>query len=610
MIRRGGCSDSAVSGPYKRKSRKLYAQRQNDTVNRQELTEKHSFINDTIFRLRTIALTGTRIFKNLLYPTQKFKDKGQLIKDPVIAFSDSELWNPYDNKDNWILTAGKIENLRISAKKLHGLEIKANEVFSFWKHIGNPNFGQGYVIGREIREGCIIPTIAGGLCQLSNALYDTALKANFDIVERHKHTKVIKGSLAEEDRDATVKWNYIDLRFRSSLDFRIEIDLTSDKLVVCFRSRQKNVNATNGKFDLRQSHKLNDCYSCGNFACFKHPDRTSATQEIATTTFILDEKWPEYDKFITDTAAASNNFILPLKKNRFLKTDRYSWTSANQEKTKTTDFQGLYRAIKLRFAPKNKNNVFELGLQLDKKIAIAAARQIPIDSTHLVISQNLLPYIFETGALGGRTFDVLMTRLPFEKLHERLDFAYANHKESPTLNDFRASKELIELENKALTRARQIITPHSEIAEIFKNKVVKLDWLISNTANGQMKGYKILFPASAVGRKGAYEIKRLAKELQLDLTISGKTIENENFWEDLKIDNFNGDYSEIELVVYPTFVEHQPREVLKAISEGIPVITTTACGINRSDQVVIVEINNFEQLKNEVSKRTAKKHQA
>ena len=98
-----------------------------------------------------------------------------------------------------------------------------------------------------------------------------------------------------------------------------------------------------------------------------------------------------FDKYITETATASDNFILPLKKNRFIKTDRYYWTSANPEKTKTTNFQGLYRAIKLRFAPKKKNNVFELGLQLDKKIAIAAARQIPIDSTHLVISQNLLP---------------------------------------------------------------------------------------------------------------------------------------------------------------------------------------------------------------------------
>jgi hypothetical protein len=572
-------------------------------MNKQQLTEKHSFVSDTIFRLKTLVLTIQRVFKNLLSSTSKFYDKGLLIEQPIIASSESDLWNPFDNKENWILTAGKIQNLRIAAKKIHGIEVKANETFSFWRHIGNPNFGKGYVIGREIREGCIVPTIAGGLCQLSNALYDAALKANFDIVERHKHTKVIKGSLAEQDRDATVKWNYIDLQFKSNFDFRIEVELSSDKLMVRLRSEQKNEKSSDTPVKPGQSDKLNDCYSCGNLACFKHSDRTSIKPEVATTTFILDEKWPEYDAYIKEIATDADNFILPLQANKFIKTDRYTWSSAKFHQIKFTNFQGIYRAIKLRFAPKNKNNVFELALQLDKKIAIAAARQIPIDSTHLVISQNLLPFLFETGALGGRTFDVLMTRLPFEKLHQRLDSALSNYPESPTLKDFRASKHLIEVEKTALNKARQIITPHTEIAELFKNKVVKLAWFIPSATKQQSLGQKVLFPASAVGRKGAYEIKRLAHELQLDLLVSGRKIEHDNFWNGLKTEQFNGNFDQIDLVVYPTFIEHQPRQILKAIAKGIPVITTTACGLDPSDQVEIVELNNFERLSNAVKSK-------
>jgi len=564
------------------------------------LTTQHNFVNDTIFRLKIAVLTAARMVKNLLRPSRKFSKTSLLVHEPVIATSESELWNPFDNKDNWILTAGKIENLRIAVQQLNGLEVGANEVFSFWKHIGNPNFGQGYVIGREIREGCIVPTIAGGLCQLSNALYDAALRANFDIVERHKHTKVIRGSLAEKDRDATVKWNYLDLRFKSSFDFRIEIELTSEQLVVALRSPQKQAEPGQEKMAWKASDKLNDCYSCGNMACFKHPDRTGVEQEIATTTFILDEKWPEYDKYVNQTATKADHFILPLKKNRWIKTDRYTWAAANSQQTKTTQFQGLFRAIQLRFAPKNKNNVFELSLQLDKKIAKAAAMKIPIDATHVVIAQNLLPFIYETGALGGRTFDVFMTRLPFEKLHERLDLAYTQYKDSPTLHDFRASQELIALENKALTSARKIITPHSELAALFKNKAVKLDWQIPATPNKLSKGTKVLFPASAVGRKGAYEMRRLAKELQLELCISGRTIETTHFWQDLKVEKFNGDWRQIGLVVYPTYVEHQPRLLLKALALGIPVITTTACGLDPSSQIKLLEINNFDQLKNAV----------
>ena len=240
-----------------------------------ELSKKHSFINDSIFRVKSFVLIGIRLTHNIVKPIKKFKTNKQLINQPIIAFSQSDLWNPYDNKDNWILTAGKIENLRIASQKLNGIEIKANEVFSFWKHIGNPNIGQKYVLGREIREGCIVPTIAGGLCQISNALYDAALSANFDIIERHKHTKVIKGSLAEKDRDATVKWNYVDLRFKSDFDFRIEIYLSSDKLIVNFKSNQKNIKYKTLNSNNRSINNVNDCYSCGNFSCFKHPDQSS-----------------------------------------------------------------------------------------------------------------------------------------------------------------------------------------------------------------------------------------------------------------------------------------------------------------------------------------------
>jgi hypothetical protein len=156
-----------------------------------------------------------------------------------------------------------------------------------------------------------------------------------------------------------------------------------------------------------------------------------------------------------------------------------------------------------------------------------------------------------------------------------------------------------------LTRARKIITPHAEIAAIFQNKVEKLEWHISNTENRSITGTKVLFPASAVGRKGAYEMKRLAKELQLDLVIAGRSIEQENFWEDVPIETFTGNFHDIGLVVYPTYVEHQPRQLLKALSKGIPVVTTTASGLEPSECVDIVETTNFEQLKEVVRKRMA-----
>lgn len=580
---------------------------QSNNENRNELTEKHSFVQDVLFRLKTYYFTSKRSIYNFKNPVKKFSKDNKLADCKVITFSESDLWNPDDNAENWILTAGKIQNLRIASQKLNGIEIKANEVFSFWKHIGNPNFATKYVVGREIREGCILPTKAGGLCQLSNALYDAALKANFEIIERHKHTRVIKGSLAEKDRDATVKWNYVDLRFKSQHNFRIEIELTADKFIVSFKSAFKNAETEIDESKFTTFHELNDCYSCGNTACFKHPERNSEKKEKAITTYILDEKWPEFDNYISSIKEKSDVFILPLKPNKIIKTNRYSWNSALQNQIKYAKFQGFRRAIELRYFSKNKNP-FELSLKLDEKLAKSMSEKIPIASTHLVVSQNLLPFLYESGVLGGRTFDVLMNRLPIGKLHERLDFAHSKYAESPTLKDFRAPEKLIELENKALTKAHKIISPHTEIEKIFWNKTIKLDWQIPESSNTSIsKGNKILFPASAVGRKGAYEIKKLAKEFNLDLVILGNAVENDNFWEDVKTEKFNGDYDEIGLMIYPAYVENQPRQILKAISKGIPVITTDACGISAQENVKIVETGNYDRMRNEFQYYLTKK---
>lgn len=249
----------------------------------------------------------------------------------------------------------------------------------------------------------------------------------------------------------------------------------------------------------------------------------------------------------------------------------------------------------LRLAPKNKNNLFELMLKLDRIIAKSAAKKIPISSTHLVISSNLLPFIYETGALGGRTYDVLMTRLPFEKIHEKLDRAFQLHPNSKTLNDFRAPQKWMDLENKALNTANKIISPHTEIIEMFKNKIEILQWYKPiKPGHPTSKGTKILFPGSVVGRKGAYEMRELAKTLNFQFEYSGKTIEDEQFWEGLNATPFDGNYRDIKLIIYPTVLENQPRQLLYAISRGIQIITTPNCGIKPTIFTKYIELSDTQ----------------
>lgn len=554
----------------------------------EQVAEQHTFVKDSIFKLKTYTLSGKRMFQNIFIPTRKFKHSGRLKSAPVLALSSTDLWNPNDTAQNWILTAGKIQNLRIAAQKLNGIVVKENHEFSFWRHIGNPNFGQGYVAGREIREGCIVPTIAGGLCQLSNALYDVALRSNFQITERHKHTQVIPGSLAEKDRDATVKWNYIDLRFQAKQDFRIEVELSGEKLLVQFRSEHGQLESSEDSIQQPAAKIVNDCLSCGNTACFKHTGKEHQSQQ--NTTYILDDKWSEFDAYITRIVQKEDQFIIPIKVGKILRTQRYLWKAASDKHTISCQYQGYYRALKLRYLSKQKN-VFEANLFLDRKLAYAMAKKIPIQSNHVVVAQNLLPFLYESGALGGRTYDVLMTRLPFDQLHQRLDAAAKLYPQSKTLQDFRVRPEWIELENQALKNAKKLVTPHADLARLFSDQVAHLKWEIPTLQPTKGKGSKVLFPASALARKGAFEVRHLAQELELKLVVAGKAVEEPGFWGDVAIEPFTGNWEDVALVLYPCYVEHQPRMVLRAVAKGIPVLTTSACGLEPSNLVQLIDFN-------------------
>ena len=78
---------------------------------------------------------------------------------PLLAESIGPLWP--DDETAWILVAGKIHNLRLAARRLDGIVVPAGETFSFWRQIGRATRRRGYVPGRELREGCLVPSAGG-----------------------------------------------------------------------------------------------------------------------------------------------------------------------------------------------------------------------------------------------------------------------------------------------------------------------------------------------------------------------------------------------------------------------------------------------------------------
>jgi VanW like protein/Glycosyl transferases group 1 len=569
-----------------------------------------------IFYVKATLLQIDRAAHNIWRnETVRFPLNHQPTNAVVVAESKTRLWlEGTETEKN--LALGKVHNLRLALQRLHGAEIPADSIFSFWAQIGRASRWQGYVAGRELREGCIIPTIGGGLCQLSNALYDAALSAGFEIIERHAHTRIIPGSLAELDRDATVFWNYVDLRFKSSSPFRIEATMDANLLTVRLRSTAGPNLSQYRKKKITPASALQSCVTCDEHGCFRYVERREP--DCGRAAYLLDEYYPEFDHHILRVRHEPDLLAVPLAGKKFRK-GNYAWSTENFQHVTQSRTVTLLRAYQSRKLASQGPARQQALLAHSERLARSYSKLLTYDITHVTVSQNLLPFLWREGYLGGRTFDVLMTALPLARLHERLDAASALHPESKTLADFRADDSLVRAESEALRYARRIITPHSEIAALYENKVVLLDWAMpSKTRTLQPKRAathtaKIVFPASTIGRKGAYELRAAIEGLDVRLITMGADLEGPDFWRGKLTEHRTSaeDWlAGIDAVVLPAFVEHKPRRLLEALAFGTPVIASQACGLAKTKGVINVPVGDVDRLREEITRLPALQRQS
>ncbi|HEV2186099.1 MAG TPA: glycosyltransferase, partial [Stellaceae bacterium] len=170
--------------------------------------------------------------------------------------------------------------------------------------------------------------------------------------------------------------------------------------------------------------------------------------------------------------------------------------------------------------------------------------------------------------------------------------AFAAHPERATLGDFRATAELIATEAAALADAAHIVTPHRDIADLFPDKAVVLEWKLPvSRVTAPSASRRFAFPGPTVARKGAYELREATRALGLEVVLLGNELEGPDFWRGVTVRRPNGDtdwLAEVAAVVQPAIVEERPRALLAALAAGVPVIATPACGIAAQDGVTLV----------------------
>ncbi len=113
-------------------------------------------------------------------------------------------------------------NLRIMCKALDGLILQPGEEFSYNAAVGERTKERGYMPATAYSGSRMVKDYGGGVCQGSTTLYNCALLADVEILERVCHGA--KVTYVPLGLDAAVNWNTkTDLRFKNNFHFPMMI---------------------------------------------------------------------------------------------------------------------------------------------------------------------------------------------------------------------------------------------------------------------------------------------------------------------------------------------------------------------------------------------------
>jgi hypothetical protein len=323
------------------------------------------------------------------------------------------------------------------------------------------------------------------------------------------------------------------------------------------------------------------CASCDETGCAMNRRHAVGEPLAARIAYVLDEVWPEYASMVAAARRPGDQLLAPGIAGA--RPGRYRWPGPAEHRAALATMR---RHLAMRRVAKAPGGVRQRAyLAHDRILARALARRIDYRAGHLVVAQAWLPWLDEAGALGGRSFDVVMSRYPLAEIHRRLDAAAAVAGASLTIADFRADAELVARETALLARARRIITPHHGLADLFPGRTIRLAWH-RPPAPGRAPGDRVAFLGPTIARQRPDLVRALAGHLERPLIVFGAMLEGPDFWDGVAIERrgFGPDWLDgIGAILHPAALTAQPRRVLAAAAAGVTLYATPECGLDPAD---------------------------
>lgn len=132
----------------------------------------------------------------------------------------------------WEGTKDRQTNVRITTQYASNVLLAPGEVYDFDEQIGPRTEARGYKMAPGITAGELEDQLGGGICQVSTTLFNAALFAGLDIVERKNHSIYIDHY--PKGRDATVSAGSPNMRFRNDTEHYILVRGASDGVTTTF----------------------------------------------------------------------------------------------------------------------------------------------------------------------------------------------------------------------------------------------------------------------------------------------------------------------------------------------------------------------------------------
>ncbi len=124
-------------------------------------------------------------------------------------------------------------NIALATETFNLLQIEPGKIFSFNETLGPATLEKGFLQVLMIQNGQFVPGVGGGICQVATTIYQAALKAELEIVQRSAHSRPV--FYVPLGQDATVSYNLLDLKIRNNLKSPVMLVGEMDDLNLHFK---------------------------------------------------------------------------------------------------------------------------------------------------------------------------------------------------------------------------------------------------------------------------------------------------------------------------------------------------------------------------------------